>query len=75
MSKTKKYNKRVRFDAVEIGTYFKTEYGEECIKTDELRIITDRPINFRNMFNLTTKQMDCCNSGQWVWITELNQED
>lgn len=60
--------KRVRFSEVEIGQYFETEYKEKCLKTDEIRIITDRPINFRNMFNITKNKLDCCDSSQLVWI-------
>lgn len=64
----KKFTKRVRFETVEVGQYFETEWKEKCLKTDEVRIITDRPINFRNMFNFTKNRLDCCDSSQWVWV-------
>ena len=73
--KNRKFTKRIRFGAVEIGQYFETEWKEKCLKTDEVRIITDRPFNFLNMFNFNKNKLDRCDSSQWVWVEEQEDRD
>lgn len=65
--------KRVRFSTVEIGQYFETEYKEVCLKTDQVRIVADGDINFRNAFCFNTKKLIPCDSAQWVWIDAAEQ--
>ena len=39
--------KRVRFETVPAGGKCKTEWDENIMKTEEVRIKTDSPVNYR----------------------------
>ena len=60
--------KRVRFETVPIGGRCETEWKEKVMKTNLVRIITDRPINYINAVNLDNGELIPIDSSQWVWI-------
>lgn len=62
--------KRVRFETVPVGGRCKTEWDENIMKTEEVRIKTDSPVNYRNAVNLDTGKLLSIDFAQWVWIEE-----
>lgn len=62
--------KRVRFETVPVGGKCKTEWDENIMKTEEVRIKTDSPVNYRNAVNLDTGKLLPVDPAQWVWIEE-----
>lgn len=60
--------KRVRFEVVPIGGKCQTEYKENIMKTEEVRIQTEGNINYRNAVNLDTGELLPIDFAQWVWI-------
>lgn len=43
---------RVRFESIPVGTKCQTEWKENIMKTNEVRIIEECSINYRNAVNL-----------------------
>lgn len=64
------YLNRVRFESVPVGCKCQTEWKENIMKTDEVRIITESNINYRNAVNLDKGNLIAINSSQWVWISD-----
>ena len=60
--------RRVRFDIIPIGSKCKTEWDENIMKTETIRIQTDSNINYRNAVNLKTGKLIPVDFAQWVWI-------
>ena len=60
--------RRVRFESIPIGSKCRTEWDEDIMKTETVRIQTDGNINYRNAVNLKTGELIPINSAQWVWI-------
>jgi len=59
--------RRVRFESIPIGSTCKTEWDEDIMKTETVRIQTDGNINYRNAVNLKTGELIPVDSAQWVW--------
>lgn len=59
--------KRVRFESIPIGSKCRTEWDEDIMKTETVRIQTDGNINYRNAVNLKTGELIPVDSAQWVW--------
>ena len=60
--------KRVRFETVPIGGRCQTEYKENIMKTEKVRIYTDGNINYRNAVNLDTGELMPVDFAQWVLV-------
>lgn len=60
--------RRVRFENIPIGSTCKTEWDEDIMKTETVRIQTDSNVNYRNAVNLKTGELIPVDSTQWVWI-------
>ena len=60
--------RRVRFEIIPIGSTCKTEWDEDIMKTETVRIQTDGNVNYRNAVNLKTGKLIPVDSTQWVWI-------
>ena len=60
--------RRVRFESIPIGSKCRTEWDENIIKTETVRIQTDGNINYRNAVNLDTGELITVDFAQWVWI-------
>lgn len=60
--------RRVRFENIPIGSKCRTEWDENIMKTETIRIQTDSDINYRNAVNLKTGKLIPVDSTQWVWI-------
>lgn len=59
--------RRVRFESIPIGSKCKTEWDENIMKTETVRIQTDGNINYRNAVNLKTGELIPVDFAQWVW--------
>ena len=59
--------RRVRFESIPIGSKCKTEWDENIIKTETVRIQTNGNINYRNAVNLDTGELIPVDVSQWVW--------
>ena len=62
--------RRVRFETIPIGSKCKTEWDEDIMKTETVRIQTDSNANYRNAVNLDTGELIPIDFAQWVWIEE-----
>lgn len=62
--------RRVRFESIPIGSKCRTEWDENIMKTETVRIQTDGNINYRNAVNLDTGELIPVDFAQWVWIEE-----
>lgn len=60
--------RRVRFESIPIGSKCRTEWDENIMKTETVRIQTDGNVNYRNTVNLKTGELIPVDSTQWVWI-------
>lgn len=60
--------RRVRFESIPIGSKCKTEWDEDIMKTETVRIQTNSNINYRNAVNLKTGKLIPVDFAQWVWI-------
>lgn len=60
--------KRVRFETVTVGGKCQTEYKENIMKIENVRIHTESNINYRNAVNLDTGELIPIDFAQWVWI-------
>lgn len=60
--------KRVRFETVSVGEKCQTEYKENIMKIEKVRIQTDGCINYRNALNLDTGELLPIDFAQWVWV-------
>lgn len=60
--------KRVRFEVVPVGGKCRTEYKENIMKIEEVRVQTNSVINFRNAVNLDTGKLLPVDFAQWIWI-------
>ena len=65
---------RIRFKAVPIGSKCQTEWHDDLIKTNLVRIITDASVNYVNAVNLSNGQLEPHDSSEWVWVNEGNSE-
>lgn len=61
---------RVRFGTVPVGCKCQTEWKENIMKINEVRIITESNINYRNAVNLDDGNLTSIDSSQWVWIAD-----
>lgn len=59
--------RRVRFETIPIGSKCKTEWDEDIMKTETVRIQTDGNVNYRNAVNLKTGELIPVDTAQWVW--------
>ena len=64
--------KRVRFEVIPIGGKCQTEWKENIMKTETVRIYTESSINYRNAVNLDTGELVPIDFAQWVWIDDTN---
>lgn len=64
------YLDRVRFESVPVGCKCQTEWKENIMKINEVRIITESNINYRNAVNLDNGNLIPVDSSQWVWIAD-----
>lgn len=60
--------RRVRFESIPIGSKCRTEWDEDIMKTETVRIQTDGDVNYRNAVNLKTGELIPVDFAQWVWI-------
>lgn len=60
--------RRVRFENIPIGSKCRTEWEENIMKTETVRIQTDGNVNYRNAVNLKTGKLIPVDFAQWVWI-------
>ena len=60
--------RRVRFESIPIGSKCRTEWDEDIMKTETVRIQTDGNVNYRNAVNLKTGKLIPVDFAQWVWI-------
>ena len=60
--------RRVRFESIPIGSKCRTEWEENIMKTETVRIQTDGNVNYRNAVNLKTEKLIPVDFAQWVWI-------
>lgn len=60
--------RRVRFESIPIGSKCRTEWEENIMKTETVRIQTDGNVNYRNAVNLKTGELIPVDFAQWVWI-------
>lgn len=60
--------RRVRFESIPIGSKCRTEWEENIMKTETVRIQTDGNVNYRNAVNLKTGKLIPVDFAQWVWI-------
>lgn len=67
MKKELRIIRRVRFESIPIGSKCRTEWDENIMKTETVRIQTDGNINYRNAVNLDTGSLIPVDSAQWVW--------
>lgn len=49
--------RRVRFESIPIGSTCKTEWDEDIMKTETVRIQTNSNVNYRNAVNLKTGEL------------------
>lgn len=59
--------RRVRFESIPIGSKCRTEWDEDIMKTETVRIQTDGDVNYRNAVNLDTGSLIPVDTAQWVW--------
>lgn len=61
---------RVRFESVPVCCKCQTEWKEDIMKINEVRIITEDNVNYRNAVNLDDGNLIPVDSSQWVWIAD-----
>ena len=61
---------RVRFQVIPVGCKCQTEWKENIMKINEVRIIEESNINYRNAINLDDGNLIPIDNSQWVWIPD-----